>query len=128
MERNWEHFEHGPVEMQSERIHVTINPRGSLFLNQRAIEALGEPDFVVLMYDRRRSTIGVSPAPSSRQNAFRLKRKERKRNGGRVLYASNFCRFYAISPEETLAFTAAEVDKNGVLVLDLNEVKSVRKL
>lgn len=128
MERQWEEFAHGPVVQNSERIHATINRRGNLFLNRLAVEALGEPDSVVLMYDRRRSTIGITRAPSSRQNAFRLKRKERNRNGSRMLYAANFCRFYSISPEETLAFTAPEIDKNGVLILDLNEVKSVRKL
>ncbi|MEJ7846923.1 MAG: hypothetical protein WKF92_02415 [Pyrinomonadaceae bacterium] len=128
MERNFEEFEHGPVVSQSELIHVTINARGSFFLNRRAIEALGEPDFVVLMYDRRRSTIGMTRAPSTRKNAFRLKRKDRIKNNGRIIYASNFCRFYHIRPDETLAFTAPEVDKNGILVLDLNEVKSVRKI
>lgn len=127
MERNFEEFEHGPVVSQSELIHVTLSSRGSFFLNRRAIEALGEPDYVVLMYDRRGSTIGMSRAPSGRKNAFRLKRKDRK-TSSRVIYASNFCRFYAIRPDETLAFTAPEVDKNGVLVLDLNEVKSVRKI
>jgi hypothetical protein len=125
MERQWEEFAHGPVVQNSERIHATINRRGNLFLNRLAVEALGEPDSVVLMYDRRRSTIGITRAPSSRQNAFRLKRN---RNGSRMIYAANFCRFYSICPEETLAFTAPEVDKNGVLILDLNEVKSVRKL
>lgn len=128
MERNWEFFEQGPVEQHSQRIHVTINKRGNFFLNRRAVEALGEPELVALMYDRRRSTIGIAPAPPGRHNAFRLKRKELLRSGGRVLYASNFCRFYAIQPDETLTFTAAEIDKQGVLVLDLNEVKSVRKL
>lgn len=125
MEWNWEQFEQGPVEAHSERIHVTLNSRGTLFFNRRAFETLGEPDAVALMYDRRRSTIGVTHAPTSRQNAFRLKRKDSR--GGRVLYASNFCHFYSIRPEETLAFTAAEVNKEGVLILDLNEVRSVRK-
>ncbi len=57
MDWNWEEFEHGPVVKQGERIHVTLNKRGSFFLNRRAIEALGEPDHIVLMFDRRRSTI-----------------------------------------------------------------------
>jgi len=128
MEIQWEEFEHGPVVQHSERIHVSINSRGNFFFNRRAIEAMGEPNSVVMMYDRRRSIIGIKRADASRHNAFRLKQKELQKSGGRVLYASNFCRFYAIRPEETLAFTAAEVDKQGVLILNLNEVKSVRKL
>jgi len=63
MEWNWEDFEQGPVESNTERIHVTINRRGNLFLNRNAVEAMGEPDAVKLMYDRRRSTIGVVRAP-----------------------------------------------------------------
>jgi len=127
MEWNWEDFAQGPVESNTERIHVTINRRGNLFLNRNAVEAMGEPDAVKLMYDRRRSTIGVVRAPLDRRDAFRLKRKERKRGGGRMLYAANFCRYYSICPDETLAFLAAEVNKDGVLVLDLNEVRAVSK-
>ena len=67
-----------------------------VFLNGLAVEAIGKPDYVVLMYDRRRSVIGVSPATSS--------------------------------PDTTYAFTAPRVDKNGVLVLDLNEVRSVKRM
>lgn len=125
---NWEYFEHGPVENQSERIYVTINRRGNFFFNRRAIEALGRPDLVVLMYDRRRCTVGVASARPGQPGVFKLKRKEVKGHGGRLLYASNFCRSFAIYPEETLRFTAAEVNKSGVLVLDLNEVKSVKRI
>jgi len=128
MEMNWEYFEHGPVENHGERIYVTINKRGNFFLNRRAVEALGRPDLVVLMYDRRRSTVGIAAATERNPGAFRLKRKELNGHGGRVLYASNFCRNFAICPDDTLRFTAAEVDKTGVLVLDLNEVKSVKRI
>ena len=127
MEMKWEYFEDGPVENRSERIYVTINKRGNFFLNRRAIEALGRPDLVVLMYDRRRSTVGIAAATRSNPAAFRLKKKELNGYGSRVLYASNFCRKFAIRPDETLHFPAAEVDNAGVLVLDLNEVRSVRK-
>ena len=127
MEMNWEYFEQGPVENKGEQVYVTINRRGNLFLNRRAVEALGRPNLVVLMYDRRRKTIGIGAASPGPQGAFRLKRKELNGHGGRLLYASNFCRNYAIYPDETLHFTAAEVDKAGVLVLDLNEVNSVKR-
>jgi hypothetical protein len=128
MEMNWEYFEHGPVENQSEGIYVTVNRFGNFFLNRRAHEAIGRPDLVVLMYDRRRSTVGIAAAGPGQTGAFRLKRKELKGHGARVLYAKNFCRNFAICPDETLRFTAAEVNKAGVLVLDMHEVKSVKRL
>ena len=127
MEMNWEYFEQGPVENVSERIYVTVNTRGNFFMNRRAHEAIGRPDSVMLMYDRRRSVIGIGAARPGQAGAFRLKRKELKGHGARLIYAANFCRNFAICPDSTLHFTAAEVDKAGVLVLDLNEVRSVRR-
>jgi hypothetical protein len=125
MEWNWEEFEHGPVDATSKRLHVTIDPRGHLFLNRHAIEAMGEPDAVTLMYDRRRSTIGLKRSPLGKPNAYRLKRKSK--TSGRIIYTAQFCRHYSICPDETLAFVAAEVNKHGVLILDLNEVKAARR-
>lgn len=88
------------------------------------LAALGEPDAVVMMYDRRQQTIGIQRSPLDRRNAYRLRRKDRD-NNGRVLYAANFCRHYHIKPDKTLAFTNAEVDKNGVLVLSMHAVRRV---
>lgn len=127
MEMNWEEFEPGPVVQNAERIHVTINRRGNLYLNGRAVKAMGEPDAVVLMYDRRKQVIGIKRSPLDRPNAYRLKRKDSDRVGGRMLYAANFCRHHHIKPEETLAFTAAEVDKNGILILSMHEVRSANR-
>jgi hypothetical protein len=126
MEMNWEEFAQGPEKNPAEIIHATISTRGTIFLNRRAVEAIGEPDHVILMYDRRRCTIGIKSSPSSRQNAYRLKRKE-KRNSGRLIYCANFCRFYHIRPDSTLAFAAPEVDKQGVLILSMHEVRSVKR-
>ena len=128
MDWNWENFEHGPVEGHAERVYVTVNRRGNFFFNRRALEAMGEPDAVTMMFDRRRSTIGIRRSPIDQKSAFRLKLKERSRSQGRMLYASNFCRLYHIRPDETLRFTGAEVNKDGILILDLNEVQSVKKL
>lgn len=128
MERQWEEFEHGPIQKHAERIHVSINPRGNLYLNRLAFEAMGKPESVVLLYDRRQSMIGLRAAPAGRENAFRLKRKDPGPSGNRVIYAANFCRFYHIKTAETLAFTTAEVDQQGVLILDLNKVEPVRRV
>jgi hypothetical protein len=127
MEMNWEYFEQGPEEEVSGRIYVTINSRGTIFLNRRAVASLGGPDRVVLMYDRRRSVMGIGAASPGQAGAFRLKRKGLNGYGCRLLYASNFCRAFSICPDETLRFTAAEVDKAGVLRLDLNEVRSAKR-
>jgi hypothetical protein len=128
MDWNWQEFEQGPEEKKGKGIYVTINARGHFFLNGKALEALGEPDAVVMMYEPRRSTIGIKRAPIDRNNSYRLYAKDRGRASGKMLYASNFCRFHHIRPGETLRFTAAEVNKDGILVLSMHDVHSVKKI
>lgn len=126
MERKWEIFEDGPANPEGERIHVTLSARRNFYLNGKALEALGDPDAVLLMYDRRYQTIGVSRTSIDKRGAYRLKPKERGRSGGRMLYAANFCRAFGVRPDETLSFFDASVDKDGVLVLDMHSVKPVK--
>ncbi len=127
MEYNWEEFEEGQPYGTANRIQVTLNAEGKLFFNRRAIEALGEPDGVALMYDRRRSVIGVKPSTLERQGSYKLRRKDTAlRSGGRMISAKNFCRRFAIRPTETLAFTTANI-RDDILILDLNNVRSVKK-
>jgi len=40
----------------------------------------------------------------------------------------NFFRTCGIRPTETLAFTSPDINKDGILILNLNEVRSVKKL
>lgn len=128
MNVDFEVFEAGPERNSVERVHVTINERGHFFLNRRMLEAIGEPDAVTLMFDRRRSIIGVMPSRLHRPQAFPLKNKQLNRSRGRVIHAKNFCKHYAINPSETLAFLSPEVNKDGILILDLNDVRSVKKV
>ena len=55
----------------------------------------------------------------------KLRRKDTSNSREREISAKNFCR-RSICPDETLAFTASPID-DGILILDLNEVRSVRK-
>jgi hypothetical protein len=126
MEYKWEIFEEGPVVQSTEQIYVTINRRGQLYLNRGSLAALDEPDAVVMMYDRRQQVIGLQRSSIERRSAFKLRRKDRD-SKGRVLYASNFCRRHHIRPGETLRFTKAAVDKNGVLILSMHEVISAKR-
>jgi hypothetical protein len=89
MDLNLELFEEGSADYSGKEVHVTINQRGNIFFNRRALEALGNPDSVALMYDRRRSIIGIQPVPPSRQCAFPLQRKFPKGHGRKVS-AKNF--------------------------------------
>ena len=127
MNVDFEIFEAGPVIQTHDRVHVTINKLGHIFLNRRMIEALGDPDAVTLMYDSRRSIIGVMPSPLHQRRSFPLRNKDGRRSAGRMVHAMNFFRTCGIRPTETLAFTSPDINKDGILILNLNEVRSVAK-
>jgi len=81
------------------------------------------------MFDRRRGVIGVKASPLNRKSAYKLWDKE-SGNGrpasGQMISAKGFCVRYSIAPEQILAFTTAQV-RDGILILDLNEVRSAEK-
>ena len=128
MNLDFEIFEAGPVATNRDRLHVTINKNGHIFSNRLMLEALGEPHAVMLMFDRRRKIIGVMPSQLYTPHSFPLKNKQSKKSRGRMVYANNFFRHYSIRPSETIAFVSPEVNNNGILVLNLHDVRSVKKV
>ncbi|HQU94274.1 MAG TPA: hypothetical protein PLK77_18395 [Pyrinomonadaceae bacterium] len=122
----WKEYESEPREQDATKIRATINRRGNIYLNERAIKAMGDPEVVVLMYDAYMQTIGVKASTLDKRNAFRPKKKDAK-IGGRVLYAANFCREFSIKPRGTMAFVRAEVDNEGVLILAMRDTMSASK-
>jgi hypothetical protein len=122
-EYSFDKFEDGPPESLGKRINVTINNKGYFFVNRKAILAMGEPDAVVLMFDQVRNVIGMKRSPIERKNAFRLIRRAAHETG-RMIYCANFCRHHKIVPAETIRFADPEVNKDGILILDLNQTES----
>ena len=122
---NWEYFDDGPVSSPRERIYVTVNRDGRFFLNEKALEALGTPHGVALMYDRREKVIGIRPSQPNRRETHLLRGKHQ--STGRVIHAKRFCRRFDIRPSETYAFVNVESIDGPILLLDLNDVHSVSK-
>lgn len=129
MQTKWqfEEFEAGPRTQSGNRIHVTISPNGVFYLNNKAINALEEPDALVLLYDRRLQTIAMKRAPIAKKNAFLLKPKGRKRQEtGRTFYAANFYQHYHIKPKRTLVFINPSIE-DGHLILSMHDTAPVTK-
>jgi len=125
MEANFELFEEGQVVGTRGRVHVTLNKECKLFFNATAVEALGGPDGVALFFDKRKKIIGVMPTALNRSHAFRL-RQQFRGSRSRVITMRNFCRRYDLKPTETLAFPNASINKDGIMVLDLQDVRVVK--
>jgi hypothetical protein len=128
MNVDFEIFQAGPQIQHLDRPHVTISKLGHVFLNRHALALLGHPDAVTLMFDRRRKLIGILPSDRRRPHSYPLRKKDGQSSRGRMLHAMNFCKHYGIRVSETLAFLNPEINKDGVLVLNLHEVRSVKKV
>jgi hypothetical protein len=123
MEFQWEMHKPDPTFAFRERVRATINAKCVIYINITAFKALGEPEAVLLMYDRRKKTIGVMGCSANRHEAYPLKRKGNSPSNGRSIYARAFCKDFGIKPSETLVFKDSYVNKDAILLLNLNAVK-----
>src|SRR5688572_18978251 len=126
MNLDLELFEEGEVGRTRDRVHVTLSGDGHIYFSGRAVEALGRPEGVALLFDRRHKVIGVMPSALDRKHSYRLRTK-RGMGAGRVIGAKNFCTHYEIKPGETVWFPRAFVNKDGVLLLELHEAASASR-
>lgn len=114
--QQWEEFPVGPNGL-GEQMHVTLNTKGEIMIGAKAFEKLGRPEAASLLFDKVNSMIGLLPINPSVNNAYPFIKKTKGRH--RVLRANRFCRHHGITVERTVAFNKPEVDKEGILVLDL---------
>ena len=126
MIRRWQEYHFIRSGNNEDRIHVTLNPRGNIYLSKRALEELNSPEAVVLLFDPGNKTIGIRRAAAERRNAHRLKIKD-ARGRGKTVYAAEFLRHYGISVTDTLIFEKPELDDDGILILNLGETRAIRK-
>ena len=122
---HWEEFKLGPTVPADERLHVTLDRKGMILLNGNIHDRLGNPEAVVLLFDKVNSIIGINPASPNVPNAFKLKFRSRGRH--RMIFAIPFCRHYGISVDHTTVFVDPQIDEDGVLRLDLKATTRARR-
>lgn len=116
MVEQWEEFHAGPKNVESD-LHVTMNSNGVILIGARAFEQMGKPDAAVLLFDKLNSKIGLMPSHERVENAYPMQSKGKHRH--RVLRANRFCRHYGIKIDRTIEFPNAQINDEGVLILDL---------
>ena len=122
--KHWTRFQGRPNSaVRSDGLRVTINPKGCIRLNLKAWEALGCPEAVELLFDKRRGVIGILKTETWAENAFPTKPESNGR--GRRIFASPFCRHIELNARRTMLFNTAEVDDEGVLSLPLESLTAV---
>lgn len=126
MLEDWEEFSVGPLPSKADRIYVSVNYKGQFLLSKGAIRALGEPQAVTLLFNRYLFKIGIRACSPFAPNAYPL--KPRPKAHSRMIHASTFCRNYGIKAPVTIAFHGIEMDKDGILTLDLTKTSRVSRV
>ncbi len=122
----WEEFSGGPMISLADRIYVSVNYKGQFLLSKGAVEALRSPEAVVLLFSRSLFKLGIRACSPFAPNAFPL--KPRPDAHSRLIHASTFCRNYGIKVTGTIAFHRIELDKEGILTLDLTSTSRVSRV
>jgi hypothetical protein len=117
----------GPTEAYAERVHVTIDQKGSIFLNQKAHAMMGRPAAVFLYLNRPKEMIILEPTGQlTSHNAFLVKSGGSTTTGRRV-YANPFCKHFGIKLNTTHKFIDPSTDSAGRLYLKLSETVVVAR-
>ncbi len=109
--------------VRSEGLRVTVNSRGSIYINNISWQALGCPEAVELMFDQGRRVIGLKPVDAWQPNSFPVRHKTQ--STGKVIHANPFCVHFAIRPLRTAIFNQAHIDEDGVMSLPLDSITAV---
>lgn len=125
IDRQCEKFLGGPTVAFSERVHVTIDKTGKIFLNAKAHRMMGRPQAVYLYFNRVKDLMILEPAQvGGATAAFTLKDGG---HGSRMVYAKPFCKHFNIRVEGTQRFIEPEADAAGRLFLKLSETVNVAR-
>jgi hypothetical protein len=98
-----------------------MNRKGEIVLNGTTHKRTGAPAAYLLMYNQPNSLIALKPTAAAMKNAYPA-RKHGRRNG-RVIRAFRLLQDNNIKLPDTIEFKDAEIDKDGVLILDLRTAR-----
>ena len=125
MIERWTEFQGGPNRARRDEARVTLNSRGVMLLNKMAYEVLGMPAAVKLLYDEDRRVIALKPEDIRRNNAFPVKQKDKYHN--RTIHVNPFCRHFGIDIRRTVLFNEIDIDREGMMKLELNRTVTIGK-
>ena len=123
MGTHWDIFRGGQTVPSNERLSITINNKHILTLNRYTRKILGDPEWVLVMFDKRSSMIGLSPTHAGDPDGFQV----RPKSGGMnyVIHLAPFCRHHNIMFENTERFAQPGLSPEGYLALDLKDTINV---
>jgi hypothetical protein len=86
-------------------------------MNRRAFDRLGSPKAFLILYDPANHTVGLKPSTPLTRNSYPV--GVSGRHGGRRINAYRLLTEHKIHIDQTLEFHDAEIDEDGILVLNM---------
>lgn len=119
----WDIFRGWQTTPSNERLSVSINAKNVLTLNRYTRRMLGEPEWVLVMFNKREGLIGLSPTHADDTDGFQVKPK----GGGQnyTIHIAPFCRHHNILIHATERFAKPGLTREGYLTLDVNNTINV---
>jgi hypothetical protein len=117
---HWEEFNTSNALNRVHLPRVTIRPTGEFRLSRSALDLIGDPSHVALLFDRVNGRIGIRKSDPDAPNAYRLGARFKQPRSGKSFFAKNFLNFHNLRLQTTLAFEAVDRSPEGYLVLDLS--------
>jgi hypothetical protein len=101
-------------------LDVTLNSKRTIVMNRAAYEKLNSPEAFMLLYEDVNKPISLMPAPSEMPNAYPAARSGKHGAKDKCISPATEC---SIVVKEPLEFANAEIDPNGVLIIDLRTAR-----
>jgi hypothetical protein len=121
MKAEWQQVPRGDVIGQWSAVYVTMNPRGFIVMSRVTYERAGAPKSFLLLFDKVNNRIGLKPTHGQDHNAYPV--GPAGRHGGKMVRAYRLMQEFGIVLPETIQFKDAEIDADGILILDLRTAR-----
>ena len=121
MRADWQEVPRGDVMPQYSGIYVTMNPQGDIVLSRVTYEILDSPPAFLILYDKTNNRIGLKPAALATKNAYPVRVSNRA--GAKMVRGHRLTREHRIDLPQTVRFYDADIDEDGILVLDLRTAR-----
>lgn len=119
MQNEWLEYKETRRELKQRRPRVVLSAEGTLRFNKRALDLLGNPAGIRLLFDVKKSCIGVRAEDPEIEYALPLRIEKLSA----LVHIKSFCNKYGIRIGSTLEFAEVQVDGDGVLLLDLTKAR-----
>lgn len=121
MKANWQVVPRGDVLPQYAGIYVTMNTKGIIAMNRVTYQKMGEPPAFVILFDTVNNRIGLKPSRAAYRNSYPV--LVSNRSGAKRIRAWRLIQEHRIDLPHTIRFYDADIDDQGILILDLRTAK-----